>query len=65
MKQQNPRTRIKEIYESQKQIYTAPSRKIQTNEILKFDSASENGLFEDNYTIKPKQNHILLIELEN
>lgn len=65
MKQQNPRTRIKEIYESQKQIYTASSRKIQTNEILKFDSASENGLFEDSYTIKPKQNHILLIELEN
>ena len=64
MKQQNHKTGIKEINESQKQMDTARSRGTQLKEILKYDLTTENCLFYGDYLAKTKQKHVLLNKLE-
>lgn len=64
MKQQNHKTRIKEMNESQKQMDTARSRGTQLKEILKYDLTTENCLFYGDYLAKTKQKHVLLNKLE-
>ena len=50
--------------ESQRQMDTARSRRIQLKEILNHDLTTENCLFDGDYTAKTRQKNVLANELE-